>query len=93
MSSDVRRRSPRRRRARPREAIGDLLRCTAPDEVAVAVGVLVGEPRQGWVGLGRASGSVSYDFLTVYVTFFTADASCHSTWWQPQPEPVRRVEK
>jgi DNA ligase-1 len=36
-------------------ALADLLRALDPDEIAITVGYLVGEPRQGRIGLGWAS--------------------------------------
>ena len=39
-------------RTAKRDAIADLLGRLAPDEIAVAVGFLIGEPRQGRMGVG-----------------------------------------
>ena len=39
-------------RTAKRDAIADLLARLAPDEIAVAVGFLIGEPRQGRMGVG-----------------------------------------
>ena len=36
-------------------ALGDLLRATPPDEIVPAIGLLVGEPRQGRLGVGWAT--------------------------------------
>ena len=33
-------------------ALADLLRATPPEEIAPAIGLLVGEPRQGRLGVG-----------------------------------------
>ena len=36
-------------------ALADLLRATPPDEIAAAIGLLIGEPRQGRLGVGWAT--------------------------------------
>ena len=36
-------------------ALADLLRGTPPDEIVPAIGLLVGEPRQGRLGVGWAT--------------------------------------
>ena len=51
-TADVAATNSRREKA---ERLADLLRTATPDEIAVVVGMLAGDPRQGRIGVGWAT--------------------------------------
>ncbi len=72
-------------------ALAELLRATPPDEIEAAIGLLVGEPRQGRLGVGWVTMSnlqvtpASESSLTIH------DVDESLTRWQRSPATGRRA--